>query len=139
MPSERLGQRRGSEPSTQQFDCVGGHAGSSSCATLREPTHSDQVQLPNSSHIHCQTPDASDPGGFDGCWEVTNDHPDIEQWLRRLLIRGTAVVDGVGQLCTLTKNEDNQLCLEGGILLMEDGLLHRIGKSHRVLSFRKCG
>jgi len=75
---------------------------------------------------------------LDGDWEMVWDDPDVETWLKRFSIRGAVVEDGVGQVLRLTRNQQNRICLEGGVLVLEKDVLHRIGKSGKTICFRRC-
>jgi len=75
---------------------------------------------------------------LDGHWEIICDDPDVATWLQWFTVRGSVVQDGVGQVHPLTTNQRNQICFEGGALVLENGLLHRIGKSGKIVSFRRC-
>jgi len=74
---------------------------------------------------------------LDGDWEMVCDDPEVETWLKRFSIRGATVHDGEGQTVCLTRNPENQICFEGGALVLDRDVLHRIGKSGKVVSFRR--
>jgi len=74
---------------------------------------------------------------LDGTWELADENDHVEDWLRRLVINGTSVIDGVGSRIQLAQRPDNRILLEGGIVFLVDGVLHRIGKSKKSLTFKR--
>jgi len=88
--------------------------------------------------INTVPPASSSNCCFDGDWEVIGDVAGIETWLRWFRIRGRCVLNGVGRVVLLTMDGNNRLCFEGGYLVLENDILHRFGKSGKVISFRRC-
>jgi len=67
------------------------------------------------------------------------DDTEVELWLKRFSIRGAFVQDGEGRTVRLTRNRENQLCFEGGTLVLERrDALRRMGNSCTIISFRRC-
>jgi len=74
---------------------------------------------------------------LDGTWELADENDHVEDWLQRLVISGTRVKDGLGLRTNLVQSPDGRILLEGGTVLLVDGLLHRIGKSKKRLKFKR--
>jgi len=101
---------------------------------------SSQSDLGACSSSSSGSPQRTSQGSMclDGDWEIIMDDSLVETWLQRFSIRGTVVQDGVGQVLSLTRNKENQVCFEGGVLLLEGDVLHRLGNSGKIVSFRRC-
>jgi len=75
---------------------------------------------------------------FDGTWELENPSEDISQWLHRLVITGTNVIDGDGLRTQLKQSPDNGMFLEGGAVFVADGFLFRKGKhTNSIYKFKR--
>jgi len=91
-------------------------------------------------HIRSQNttgPTLEECDALDGTWELADEDDDVEEWLRRLVINGTTVIDGIGSRIQLKQSSDSRMLLEGGTVYVVDGVLHRIGKSKTELKFKR--
>lgn len=79
------------------------------------------------------------PSQLDGSWAFISSQkvPEPLPWLRFFNICGTHVTDGVKKTLCLVPNADGHMCLEGGVLSVENGILHRDGKSGIRLSYER--
>jgi len=67
-------------------------------------------------------------GALDGTWRCRHPPSGMADWLRYLSIKGPRVIDGEGRACLLRQAPDGSVILEGGALLIENGILVRTGK-----------
>jgi len=97
----------------------------SSCSASSESFSKSEAKHPMDGRTHVYAYEHS----FDGHWELAEEHPGMSAWVRRLMIYGTAVVDGEGKLRSMQRNAHGEIVLRSGVMHIEQEKLYRLGMS----------